>query len=135
MWRRTRILQDLDQKIREHIEMATRDNIDSGMSAEEARHRITCNDRRSCRYLYRQSCFSGTNIDEFRDFPWHLLATIHPTPAGSHHMARGSPWRLGSHEMLRSMSMYQPSVTVSCGSEFDPSSGTCFLVVMTCLAE
>jgi hypothetical protein len=38
MWRRTRIIQDLDQKIREHIEMATRDNIDSGMSAEEARH-------------------------------------------------------------------------------------------------
>jgi hypothetical protein len=36
MWRRTRILQDLDQKIREHIEMATRDNIDSGMSAEPA---------------------------------------------------------------------------------------------------
>jgi hypothetical protein len=81
--------------------------------------------------LYRQSCFSGTNIDEFRDFPWHLLAAIHPTPP------EATTWPLapldgGSHEMLRSMSTHQPSVTVSCGSEFDPSSGICLLVVMTC---
>ncbi|HEY2119304.1 MAG TPA: ABC transporter permease [Candidatus Acidoferrum sp.] len=38
MWRRKRILQDLDQEIRDHIEMATRESIDSGMSPEEARH-------------------------------------------------------------------------------------------------
>jgi len=38
MKRRERMLQDLDQEIRDHIEMATQDNIDRGMSPEEARH-------------------------------------------------------------------------------------------------
>jgi macrolide transport system ATP-binding/permease protein len=38
MWRRKRMLHDLDQEIREHIEMATQDNIDRGMSPEEARY-------------------------------------------------------------------------------------------------
>src|SRR5580704_5727827 len=38
MKRRERELQDLDQEIRDHIEMATQDNIDRGMSPEEARH-------------------------------------------------------------------------------------------------
>ncbi len=36
MWRRKRMLQDLDREIREHIEMATQGNIDRGMLAEEA---------------------------------------------------------------------------------------------------
>ena len=36
MWRRKRVLQDLDQEIGDYIEMATRENIDSGMSPEEA---------------------------------------------------------------------------------------------------
>jgi|HubBroStandDraft_6_1064221.scaffolds.fasta_scaffold01843_6 putative ABC transport system permease protein len=38
MKRRDRVLQDLDQEIREHIEMATQDNIDRGMSPEDARY-------------------------------------------------------------------------------------------------
>jgi predicted permease len=38
MKRRERMLQDLDQEIRDHIEMATQDNLDRGMSPEEARH-------------------------------------------------------------------------------------------------
>lgn len=38
MKRRERILQDLDQEIRDHIEIATQDNIDRGMSPEEARY-------------------------------------------------------------------------------------------------
>lgn len=35
---RKRLLEDLDQEIREHIEIETQDNIDRGMSPEEARH-------------------------------------------------------------------------------------------------
>jgi len=38
MWRRKRMLQDLDQEIRDHIETATQENIDRGMSPEEARY-------------------------------------------------------------------------------------------------
>jgi putative ABC transport system permease protein len=38
MKRRERMLQDLDQEIRDHIEMATQGNIDRGMSPEEARY-------------------------------------------------------------------------------------------------
>ncbi|MGB7726951.1 MAG: ABC transporter permease, partial [Candidatus Acidiferrum sp.] len=38
MSRRKRMLQDLDQEIREHIEIATRENIDRGMSPEQARY-------------------------------------------------------------------------------------------------
>ncbi len=38
MWRRKRMLKDLDQEIRDHIEMATQENIDRGMSPEEARY-------------------------------------------------------------------------------------------------
>ncbi len=37
MMRRKRLLEDLDQDIREHIEHETRDNIERGMSPEEAR--------------------------------------------------------------------------------------------------
>ena len=37
MRRRKRMLEDLDQDIREHIEMETQDNIERGMSPEEAR--------------------------------------------------------------------------------------------------
>jgi putative ABC transport system permease protein len=33
-----RLLQELDREIREHIELATQDNIDRGMTPEEARH-------------------------------------------------------------------------------------------------
>ena len=42
---------------------------------------------------------------------------------------------LGSHEMLRSRSMYQPSATDCEGCEFAPSRGVCFVVVTTCLAH
>jgi predicted permease len=38
MRRRKRMLEDLDQDIREHIERETQDNIERGMSPEEARH-------------------------------------------------------------------------------------------------
>jgi predicted permease len=38
MMRRKRMLEDLDQDIREHIERETRDNIERGMSPEEARY-------------------------------------------------------------------------------------------------
>jgi predicted permease len=38
MWRRKRMLQSLDQEIREHIQMATQEYIDRGMSPEEARY-------------------------------------------------------------------------------------------------
>ncbi len=38
MRRRKRMLEDLDQEIHEHIEMATRENIDRGMSPKEARY-------------------------------------------------------------------------------------------------
>jgi predicted permease len=38
MWRRKQVLQDLDQEIREHIELTTRENMARGMSPEEARH-------------------------------------------------------------------------------------------------
>ena len=38
MWRRKRVLQDLDQEIRDHIAIATQDNIDRGMSPREARY-------------------------------------------------------------------------------------------------
>jgi predicted permease len=39
MRRRKRMMEELDQDIREHIEMETRDNIERGMSTEEARYR------------------------------------------------------------------------------------------------
>ena len=38
MMRRKRLLEDLDQDIRDHIERETLDNIDRGMSPEEARY-------------------------------------------------------------------------------------------------
>jgi predicted permease len=38
MWRRKRVLADLDEEIREHIEMTTREYMERGMSAEEARY-------------------------------------------------------------------------------------------------
>jgi len=38
MSRRKRMLDDLDQDIREHIEMETRDNVERGMSPEDARY-------------------------------------------------------------------------------------------------
>src|SRR5580698_8716359 len=38
MRRRTRMLQDLDRDIRDHIEKETQDNIERGMPAEEARY-------------------------------------------------------------------------------------------------
>jgi hypothetical protein len=38
MKRPKRLLQDLDRDIREHIETETRDNIDRGMSPQEARY-------------------------------------------------------------------------------------------------
>jgi MacB-like periplasmic core domain len=37
-WRSKRLLNDLDQEIREHIELATQENIDRGMTPEEARY-------------------------------------------------------------------------------------------------
>jgi hypothetical protein len=37
MWGRKRTMQDLDQEMREHVEMATRENIERGMKEEEAR--------------------------------------------------------------------------------------------------
>jgi predicted permease len=41
MRRRERMMEDLDQDIREHIESETQDNIDSGMPPEEARYAAT----------------------------------------------------------------------------------------------
>src|SRR5580693_4374235 len=38
MRRRKRMMEDLDQDIREHIAMETQENIDRGMSPEEARY-------------------------------------------------------------------------------------------------
>ena len=38
MWRRKRMMQGLDEDIREHIARETQDNIERGMSPEEARH-------------------------------------------------------------------------------------------------
>jgi predicted permease len=38
MRRRKRMIEDLDQDIRDHLERETQDNIERGMSAEEARH-------------------------------------------------------------------------------------------------
>src|SRR5271156_6948949 len=38
MRRRKRMMEDLDQDIREHIELETQDNIGRGMSPEEARY-------------------------------------------------------------------------------------------------
>jgi hypothetical protein len=38
MSRRKRMLESLEQDIREHIEMETRDNIERGMAPEEARY-------------------------------------------------------------------------------------------------
>jgi len=38
MMRRNRMLQELDQDIRDHIESETQDNIERGMSPEEARY-------------------------------------------------------------------------------------------------
>ena len=38
MWRRKRILEDLDRDIREHLELEVQENIDRGMSPEEARY-------------------------------------------------------------------------------------------------
>ena len=38
MTRRKRMLEDLDQDIRDHIERETQDNIERGMSPEEARY-------------------------------------------------------------------------------------------------
>ena len=38
MGRRKRMLEDLDQEIRDHIEIATQENIDRGMSPKEARY-------------------------------------------------------------------------------------------------
>ncbi len=38
MSRRKRMMESLDQDIREHIEMETQDNIERGMSPEEAHY-------------------------------------------------------------------------------------------------
>ena len=38
MRRRTRMTEDLDRDIREHIERETQDNVDRGMPPEEARY-------------------------------------------------------------------------------------------------
>jgi predicted permease len=38
MWRRNRMLKELEEDIREHIERETQDNIERGMTPEEARH-------------------------------------------------------------------------------------------------
>jgi predicted permease len=38
MWGRKRAMQDLDQEMREHVEMATRENIERGMTEADARH-------------------------------------------------------------------------------------------------
>ena len=38
MTRRKRMMEDLDQDIRDHLEMETQDNIERGMSPEEARY-------------------------------------------------------------------------------------------------
>jgi hypothetical protein len=38
MTRRKRMLADLEQDIRDHLERETQDNIDRGMSPEHARH-------------------------------------------------------------------------------------------------
>ena len=38
MMRRKRMLRELDQDIREHLEVETQDNLDRGMSPEEARY-------------------------------------------------------------------------------------------------
>jgi predicted permease len=38
MWGRKRAMQDLDQEMREHVEMATRENMERGMKEEEARY-------------------------------------------------------------------------------------------------
>jgi hypothetical protein len=38
MTRRKRMLADLEQDIREHLERETQDNIDRGMTPDEARH-------------------------------------------------------------------------------------------------
>jgi len=38
MWRRNRMLRELEEDIREHIERETQDNLERGMTAEEARH-------------------------------------------------------------------------------------------------
>ena len=38
MWRRKQMLEELDQDIRDHIETETRDNMERGMSPEEARY-------------------------------------------------------------------------------------------------
>ncbi len=42
MSRRKRMLEDLDQDIREHIAMETQDNVERGMSPEEARYAALC---------------------------------------------------------------------------------------------
>src|SRR5689334_9048506 len=38
MWRRNGVLQDLGREIQDHIEIATSENMERGMSAEDARH-------------------------------------------------------------------------------------------------
>jgi len=38
MWRRKRILEDLDRDIREHLDLEIQDNVDRGMSPEDARY-------------------------------------------------------------------------------------------------
>ena len=38
MWRRKRMLEELEEDIREHIERGTQENIEQGMTPEEARH-------------------------------------------------------------------------------------------------
>ena len=38
MWRRKRMLEELEEDIREHFERETQDNIERGMTAEEARY-------------------------------------------------------------------------------------------------
>ena len=38
MWRRNRMLKELEEDIREHIARETQDNIERGMTPEEARH-------------------------------------------------------------------------------------------------
>ena len=40
MGRRKRMMADLEQDIRDHIELETRENLDRGMSPEEARHAV-----------------------------------------------------------------------------------------------